>query len=315
MSVADLASDVENQYDVKEPTMAASTTTASELTAEQVQSILVRPLEDASQFLAAGPRIFDTDGSPIRIPKLGATDSPSWHGENEQIDEIEQDFDEITLLPSTMKSVKTLTRYSNELARQSVIALDATLRERLVRAVADKLDHAFINGDGGSPAGTEPVGLLNYTGIQELPVAGVLELDDLLDAWGLALAANVNMSSLRWWMRPETFTALRKLKDDQERYQLQPDPTQDGVFRLFGAPVTVTARIPDDADSTSVVLADFSQIAVARDQSPTVKILDQTFGDYDQMAIRVTARYDAAPMNAEAIVVLTDVVTDGVIGS
>lgn len=295
--------------------MAASTTTASELTAEQVQSILVRPLEDASQFLAAGPRIFDTDGSPIRIPKLGATDSPSWHGENEQIDEIEQDFDEITLLPSTMKSVKTLTRYSNELARQSVIALDATLRERLVRAVADKLDHAFINGDGGSPAGTEPVGLLNYTGIQELPVAGVLELDDLLDAWGLALAANVNMSSLRWWMRPETFTALRKLKDDQERYQLQPDPTQDGVFRLFGAPVTVTARIPDDADSTSVVLADFSQIAVARDQSPTVKILDQTFGDYDQMAIRVTARYDAAPMNAEAIVVLTDVVTDGVIGS
>ena len=295
--------------------MAASTTTAAELTAEQVQAILIRPLEDASQFLAAGPRIFDTDGSPVRIPKLGATDSPSWHGENEEIDEVEQTFDEITLLPSTMKSVKTLTRYSNELARQSVIALDATLRERLVRAVADKLDHAFIAGTGGSPAGTEPLGLLNYAGTQEVPVAGVLELDDLLDAWGLALAANVNMASLRWWMRPETFTALRKLKDEQERYQLQPDPTQDGVFRLFGAPVTVTQRIPDDAGSTSVVLADFSQIAVARDQSPTVKILDQTFGNYDQMAIRVTARYDAAPMNAEAIVVLTDVVTDGVIGS
>ena len=39
--------------------MAADTTTASELTAEQVQSIRVRPLEDASQFLAAGPRIDD----------------------------------------------------------------------------------------------------------------------------------------------------------------------------------------------------------------------------------------------------------------
>ena len=46
-----------------------------------------------------------------------------------------------------MKSVKTLTRYSNELARQSVIALDATLRERLVRSVADKLDVAFIAVD------------------------------------------------------------------------------------------------------------------------------------------------------------------------
>jgi hypothetical protein len=30
-------------------------------------------------------------------------DDPSWHGENEQIDEVEVDFDELTLLPSTMK--------------------------------------------------------------------------------------------------------------------------------------------------------------------------------------------------------------------
>lgn len=35
-----------------------------------------------------------------------------------------------------------------------------------------------------------------------------------------------------------------------------------------------------------------------------MKILDQTFGDYDQMAIRVVARMDAAPMLPQAIVVL-----------
>ena len=33
-----------------------------------------------------------------------------------------------TLLPSTMKTVKTITRFSNELARQSVVALDAALQ-------------------------------------------------------------------------------------------------------------------------------------------------------------------------------------------
>lgn len=289
--------------------MAASTTTASELTAEQVQAILVRPLEDASQFLAAGPRIFDTNGSPVRIPKLGATDDADWYGENEQITDVDQEFDEITLLPSTMKSVKTLTRYSNELARQTVVALDAALRERLVRTVADKLDHAFINGDGGSPAGTEPLGILHYDDVQELTIGAAVDLDDLHDAWGLALAADVNMAALRWWMRPEVFTGLRKLKDQDDRYQLQPDPTADGVFRLLGAPVTVTARIPDDTNESDIVLADFSQIAVARDQAPTVKILDQTFGDYDQMAIRVTARYDAAPLNPEAVVILRDVET------
>lgn len=289
--------------------MAASTTTASELTAEQVLNLLVKPLEDASQFLAAGPRIFDTTG-PLRIPKLGGPDEPSWHGENELIDEVDQEFDEITLLPSTMKSVKSLTRYSNELARQSVIALDAALRERLVRGVADKIDAALIAGDGGSPAGTEPVGLLNYAGTQEVEVDGILVFDDLKDGEGLALAADVNMDALRWWLRPETYTALSKLVDGDDRYLIQPDPTKAGAKTLLGYPLTVTKRIPDADGATSAVLADFSQIAVARDQAPTVKILDQTYGNYDQMAIRVTARYDAAPMNAEAVVLLTGVTTD-----
>jgi HK97 family phage major capsid protein len=48
-------------------------------------------------------------------------------------------------------------------------------------------------------------------------------------------------------------------------------------------------------------------IAVARDLAPSVKILDQTYADFDQMAIRVVARYDAAPLNAQAVVVLRGV--------
>jgi HK97 family phage major capsid protein len=276
-----------------------STSTAAELTAEQVQSILIQPLEQASTFLAAGPRIFDS-ASQVRIPKLSSGTSPSWYGENEQIIDDDAEFDEIVLLPSTMKSVKVLTRFSNELARQSVIALDAALRDRLVRDVADKIDTQFWGETGDGV--TTPKGIFAWDDTQALPVDfDALTLDDLHDAYGLALAANVDTTALRWAMRPDTFVSLRKLQDGNERYQLQPDPTADGVYRLLGAPVTITNRIPEDY----AVLADFSQIAVARDQAPSVKILDQTFGDYDQQAIRVTARYDAAALNPEAVIVLT----------
>ncbi len=99
--------------------MAVSTASAPELTAEQVQRILVQPLEATSQFLASGPRVPDSAGL-VRIPKLGGpVTDPGWTGENELIPERDVSFDEITLLPSTMKSVKVLTRFSNELARQS----------------------------------------------------------------------------------------------------------------------------------------------------------------------------------------------------
>lgn len=287
--------------------MAVSTANTPELTAEQVQSILVQPLEQASVFLAAGPRIFDTDGSPVRVPKLGGATDIEWYGENEQITDKDVDFDEVTLLPSTIKSVKTLTRFSNELARQSVVSLDAAIKDRLVKDVADKLDAAFIAGTGDT--GTTPVGILNYADTQEIDTVGTIGFDALLDAWGLLLGANANTASAKWLMRPETFVALRKIKQGtgSNQYVLTPDPTQDGVFRLFGSQVIVTNRIPVDTDETSAVLADFSQIAVARDQAPTVKILDQTFGDYDQQAIRVTARYDAQPLNPEAIVKLTGI--------
>ncbi len=281
--------------------MVNSTTTAPELTAEQVQAILVKPLADKSVFLAAGPRIFDS-ASPVRIPKLGgAITDPGWTGENGQIPERDAEFDEIELLPSTMKSVKVLTRYSNELARQSIVALDAALRDRLVTDVANKIDSQFL-GAGGDGT-TTPLGLFAYTGTQEVATTGALALDTLIDAWGKALSANVNMAGLKWLIRPDEFIALRKLKDGNNRYMLQPDPTLDGVFRLFGSPVTVTARIP----AGNAALVDFSQIAVARDLAPSVKILDQLYGDYDQQAIRVVARYDAAPMNAEAVVKITGI--------
>ena len=188
------------------------------------------------------------------------------------------------------------------------MALDAALRDRLVTDVANKIDTQFLSASGDGI--TTPKGLFAYSGTQNVAVGGALTLDALLDAWAKALAGNVNMASLKWVMTPREFVTLRKLKDGQNRYQLQPDPTQDGVFRLFGAPVIVTSRVPDTTGGTPTgraALVDFSQIAVARDLAPSVKVLTERYADYDQQAIRVVARYDAAPLNPAAVVTLTGI--------
>ena len=186
-----------------------STTNATERVAEQVASILIQPLEAVSQFQSAGPRIIDTAG-PLRVPKMAPATAPAWHGQNEQISEVNPDFDEIGLLPSTIKSIKTLTRYSNELARQSVIALDAALKERLVKDVADTMDAQLFSASGDGI--TKPKGLFAYAGVQNVAVAGALTLDHLLDAQGLALAANVDLSRSKWVMTSREFIKLRKVK-------------------------------------------------------------------------------------------------------
>lgn len=287
--------------------MAVSTATATELTQEQVAKILVKPLEAEAKFLAAGPRIFDT-ASPLRIPKLGGPTVVNWVGENEQIPEANPDFDEIELLPSTMKSLKTLTRYSNELARQAVVALDAALKDRLVTDVAAKLDSQLFSASGDGI--TTPQGLFAWAGTQTLAVGGELTLDHLHDAEALALGANVDPAAMRWVMTSRELIALRKIKDADDRYIVQSDVTAANGYTLFGHPVIVSNRVPDTTGGTPTgraALVDFSKVAVARDLAPSVKILDQTYGDFDQMAIRVVARYDAKPLNPEAVVKLTGI--------
>lgn len=301
--------------------MSVKTSNTAELTAEQVVKILVQPLEQASTFLAAGPRIIDS-ANPVRIPKMGGMvdegtstpAAPGWVSETGDIPVKDIKFADIQLMPSTMEALKVITKFSNQMARQSILALDAVLQAKMVSDVATVLDKQFW-GYGGDGV-TTPKGILSFAG-QTIDVANTaLTLDHLHDAVGLALGANVNMPGLRWVMRPETFTALRKLKDGSQRYQMEPDPTRDGVYRLLGHQVVVTSHLPlgpdaadadTDADEQNVLLYDASQVVVARDLAPSVTLLKELFAKTDEQGIRVVSRYDQAPLNDAAVIRLRNI--------
>lgn len=273
--------------------MTETTTTNPELLREQVSSLLIQPLEAASVVLAAGPRIFDT-ASPLRIPKLVSSTEPEWVGESELIPEHDVDFDEVKLMPTDRKSVKTLIRFSNELLRQSVIGLDSVLKDRLVSDVARKLDTAFLTGDGADNSVT---GIINQPGVQEATL-DASDPDSFLDALALASAAEVSPN--RWFLSGADFTTIRKVKDGSQRYILESDITRDATHRLFGVPVTVTNKL----DAGTAVLANMGEVAIARDTNPTVKLLDQRYAEFDEQAIRVTARYDLGLLRPEGVIVM-----------
>lgn len=284
--------------------MALNTPAAPELTREQVASILTKPLEQASVFLAAGPRIFDTSG-PLRVPGLPGAGDPAdleWVGESELIPEWDTDFSEMQLLPSTMKSVKVLTRYSNELARQSIVSLEQTLRDRLVADVAAKLDTQFLSDQGDGV--TTPRGLFAYEGVTDTAVDGPITPDTILEAQGVAMGRYLNPGSMTLFMRPEDYVALRGIKDADGRYLVAPDVSGTGlIVPVLGARAVLSARIPQGR----AALVDMSRVAVARDLAPTVKVLTERYADYDQQAIRVVARYDAKPLDPSAVLTLSGI--------
>ncbi len=279
------------------------------LTQTQVAALLLQPLQAASVFLAAGPRIFDTNGgNTLRIPRLAGSTGAAWVAEAAPIPDDDVTFGEMVLLPKQMQSLKVITKVSDELLRQSIIALDAVLKARLVNDVAAALDTELIAGTATD--GTKPRGLLNQPGVQTIAAGAAATFDLLYDMIGRLLTANVDATAARWLMTPGVFQVLRKTKDANGGYLMQPDVMEQGAFRLLGYPVQVTPRIPTTgtgAGTTKIVLWTPSMYAVARDIAPEVKVLTERYADTGQVGIRVQARYDAAPLYPESVVIATGV--------
>ena len=177
---------------------------------------------------------------------------------------------------------------------------------RLVTDVSNVLDAARWDGSGSSDT---IKGILRQTGI----TTGVLDLSDpdsLID--GLAAAQGNHVSPTHWVLTPASFAAIRKVKvgSDDNRYVIEPTTIQNGVsFQLFGLPVIITDFIPNTGTAPGkarAALVDFSKVVVARDQNPTVAVLDQTFGDFDTVGIRVTARFDVGLLSPKAVTLLTE---------
>lgn len=278
--------------------MTETTAANPELLADQVSSLLVQPLEAASVVLSSGPRIFDTSGV-LRIPKLVSGSTPTFVGEGGLIpDTADVDFDELVLMPTERKSIKTILKYTDELVRQSVIGIDAVLKARLVKDVSDALDDALLKGTGASDTIT---GFINQPDVQEGPWDPT-NPDTLLDAIGLAVTAEAKPN--RWFINGADFVALRKVKETSgsKKYVLESDLTKDATYRLMGIEVTVTNRLPQG----TAVLADMSQVAIARDIAPSVKVLTERYAEYGMVGLRVQCRYDLGLLHPEGVIVLTE---------
>lgn len=83
------------------------------LTAAQVANLLIEPLSQASTFLGAGPVVIDS-ASPVRIPRIASGSTAAFVAAGAQISQSNPTFDEVQLLPSTLKAIKVLSPYSNE---------------------------------------------------------------------------------------------------------------------------------------------------------------------------------------------------------
>lgn len=282
--------------------MANSTISNATLTQDQVERILIQPLTQVSTYLRVGFPVFSSNGEPIKVPTLSTMGTPGYVTEGSAIPEVSASTSEVELLPSTVKAVKIITRVSSELMRQSVVNVEAAFTTKMTADVARILDAAMWDGSG---TGGAPLGIARFANVTNAgtPTGGTVTVNSLYDVQKAAYDAYVDPSNMVWAFSPTDFTRVRKLADGQQQKFLEPALAAGAPATLLGSRYVVTSHMP----AGTILYFDPSQVAVGLDTRASIAILDQTYADYDEVGIRVTARYDTKALNPTAIVKLSGI--------
>lgn len=274
--------------------MAISSTDARALIQETIVPMLVEPLQAASVVLESGPTIIDSS-APVRVPTLEEVTNPGWVGENELISDTDTvDFGEIELLPTERKSIKTITRVSNELIRAATQNVSTILENRLVNDVRKKLDDGLLLGTGADNTIT---GIFNQTGTTKLNYDPV-DPDSYLDA--LAAASADESTPTTFYVNGADFYDLRKIKDNNGRYIMTGGPAEGVPYALHGTNVIVSNKVP----AGKAALLNIKDVVIVRDVDPRVTLLTERYAEYDQVGIRVVTRYDLGLLRPSNVYIL-----------
>lgn len=268
----------------------------------EVWSNVVDRLRPRSVLLAAQPALFLMTSSTLSIPKIGTGAAAGFVEENEPIPASKIGF--LRLLLTARKLAARVIASSEWLADSAAGGGRFIVEMNLLREIATTFDDKMFNGDG---LDGEPTGLLNAgVGVLRTAINGVVTLDDIAAAIGRVEAANATPSAI--FMHPGAWASLRVERDSGSSgaYMLTPaGVAEDGQRRIFGVPVFLSAHL-----GTSVIVADMSMIAVGMRQAASTLYDPYSLSANDQVAIRVTSRWDIGILFDAAVDILTGVTID-----
>nr|WP_295678787.1 phage major capsid protein [uncultured Lachnoclostridium sp.]DAE05595.1 MAG TPA: major capsid protein [Siphoviridae sp. cthL03] len=155
---------------------------------------------------------------------------------------------------------------------------------QMAEEIAAFLEKELLVGTAGKATGA-----LSTTTTLTSASATAITADELIELQ--AKIKQVYQNNACWIMHPDTFTAVKKLKDSNQRYLLQDDYTSDFPYRLLGKPVYLSDNMPKvAAGAKSVLYGDLSGLSVNMREDVQIQILLEKYAT--QHAIGVVSWFE-----------------------
>lgn len=115
-----------------------------------------------------------------------------------------------------------------------------------------------------------------------------------------------NQKNACWTMHPDTFTAIKKLKDTTNHYLLQEDFSSDFPYRILGKPVNLSDNMPAMAASAkSILYGDYAGLSVNVREDPSIEVLREKYATQHALGVVMWFEMDAKVTDEQKLAVLT----------
>ena len=179
---------------------------------------------------------------------------------------------------------------------------------KVAEGIAKFLEGELLAGTGASGHMT---GALVGGTSQAAGAATFLTADDLINVQMKVAQKYRDNADACWIMNTSTLAAIRKLKDQEDRYILTPDVAAGFGYNLLGHHVFESDAMDAIAASKkTIVFGDFKGLAVRITPELQIQVLNELFADQHATGVTAWVEADSKVLDAKAIAYLTMAASD-----
>lgn len=258
---------------------------------------IVTKVKDISPILSRAT-VYYMSGE-LKVPVYGASSGHDVKvAYSEDFTELTADAGKFTSVDLKGYLVGTLTLIGRKLKTNAMFNVTDFIVNYMAEEIAAFLEGELLNGTTSKMEGA-----LSTTNEKTAAAAAAITADELIDLQ--AQVKQAFQAEACWIMHPETFTAVKKLKDGQNRYLLQDDFSGEFPYRLLGKPVFVSDNMPKIATGAKAVLyGDMSGLSVKIAEQLEIEVLREKYATQHAIGVVAWMEVDSKVTDSQRMAVL-----------
>ena len=258
---------------------------------------IIKKVKDISPILSRAT-VYYMSGE-LKVPVYGASSGHDVKvAYSDDFTELTADAGKFTSVDLKGYLVGALTLIGRKLKTNAMFNVTDFIVNYMAEEIAAFLEGELLNGTTSKMEGA-----LSTTNEKTAAAAAAITADELIDLQ--AQVKQAFQSDACWIMHPETFTAVKKLKDGQSRYLLQDDFSGEFPYRLLGKPVFVSDNMPKIATGAKAVLyGDMSGLSVKIAEQLEIEVLREKYATQHAIGVVAWMEVDSKVTDSQRMAVL-----------